>query len=172
MAKKVKKQKLAKAIGQLGHTEGDEHRRKLRKSMNAAVKAGDMQAARSFAYQLAREDGASVRKGASETLARVGFNDQAQASAILRASSPAIRNAQRRPDRGAGNWQRATLRSAYSGDYVAESPDESETLLESQRRIVEAERDLRKARTPEAREAAAHQLTRWKLIDGHRRGEI
>jgi hypothetical protein len=174
MTKKVKKQKLSKAIAQLALSADwrGQRREALRKSIKAATKDGDMQAARSLSYQLAREEGVRVRKEASAALARAGTSDQDQPTAILRAITPSIRNAQRRPDRAAGSWQRAALQSVYRGDYVAERPDQSETQLESQRRIIEAEEGLRKATSPEAREAWGYRLTRERLIDGHRRGEI
>jgi hypothetical protein len=195
MSKKVKKsrtQKLAKAIGELAVSAEGQHRKALRKSMKAAMKNGDMQTARSLSYQLAREEGAAVHKEASAQLASVGTSGQVQSRAILNASAQSsvgtsnqlqprailnasaqtIRNAQRSVDRGAGLSQRETLRGVYRGDYVAQAPDVDASQLESQSRVQEAERALRKARTPEAREAAAYQLTRWKLIDGHRKGEI
>jgi len=173
MTKKVKKQKLAKAIGQLALSEDwrGQRRDALRKSMLAATKAGDQQAARSFSYELAREDVISVRKEASAALARAGLSDQDQPRAILQASALAIRNAQRRPDRNAGASQRAILQSAYGGDYAAEHLDESETWLENQR-LKAVEEGLRKASSPQEREAWAYRLTRERLKAGHRRGEI
>jgi len=150
---------LSKAIGKLGDAEGDVRRRALRKSIKAAENVGDLQAARSFSYQLAREDSLNIRKVAGD-----------QADAILRASAPAVRNAHR-PTTQRGRAQRETLERVFTGDYEPTRLD-GEMMLESQRRIIEAEHELKKARTPETREAAAYRLTRAKLIDGHRRGEI
>jgi hypothetical protein len=174
MSKKVKKQKLAKAIGDLALSVdwGEQHRKALRKSVKVAERAGDLQTARALSYQLAREEGIRVRKEASAALASVGTSNQLQPRNILNASARAIRNAQRKSDRGAGASQREILRSVYRGDYASESPDEDETELESQRRIREAEEGLRKAASPEAREAWGYRLTRERLKAGHRRGEI
>ena len=150
---------MSKAIGKLSDAEGDMRRRALRKSIKAAENVGDLQTARSLSYQLAKENLLNLHKVAGS-----------QADAILRASAPAIRNAHR-PATQWGRTQRDTLERVFTGDYERERI-EDETMLESQRRVIEAERELKKARTPEAREAAAYRLTRAKLIDGHRRGEI
>jgi len=172
------KTRLTKAIDELALSADwrGQRRRALKKSMKAAAAAGDLQSARSFAYQLAREKIVKVRKAASDVasaaLAGVGTSGQLQPREILNASARSVRNAQRKGDRGAGRSQYRALRDAAFGDYTPESPDVDATQLESQSRIIAAERDLRKATTPEAREAAAYRLTRARLIEGHRLGEI
>jgi len=64
------------------------------------------------------------------------------------------------------------LRDVYTGDYRRESLPVDQTELESQTRIREAEVNLQKAETPEARAEWGMRLTKERLVLGHRRGEI
>ena len=168
---KKKVQKLAQSIELLRAARGPAQRREALEKAIVAAGGTATQAGRGYAYMLAKENLLDFAGVAAE----LGTNVEAQPRAIAAASGPSIRTAlgpAQRPSSARISDPRQSLRDVYTGDYRRESLPVDQTELESQTRIREAEVNLQKAETPEARAEWGMRLTKERLVLGHRRGEI
>lgn len=123
-----------------------------------------------WSYELSKAKLAASH--AAVTALGIAANQGNQGRAIADASAPAIRRAQGAALRTGGQDPKRALAAVLSGQYIRQSLPRDETQLSSQSRIQDLEDQLRKAANPQQREAIGYQLTRAKLVRGHRLGEI